>query len=389
MSDRLPPAIAIFFSETIRRRVMPRIGARVSSVRYDPSSTIQSAFVEELSQAMSKAAERLRPDVAPALSVVLIADPMLPAPGAGILNLISKACPLHVEFVPQWIGIDRQQQGWPREGVTFLLSTVWRGGLIQGGALDRAYQSLILSVLATETSRVAPDEFDCFARLRFHSPGKVYKVAVDPIDLPDFDRDADQALRNSILASYFPEIDARAREAALKPAPNEPMLCAAIAQSATVAQAAAVLGSWSSYDLQAALTHWAVEAAGVDLSQAHTALAQPLFTAGGFPLLHELKPFPRSQQLFRNQASILRLQMIQQKRAELDRDYYELLPNDLNASQRLAVTAELAKANGTVARVTITRHFPSDLINDTREEILDLRGLSTVLYSMEMRPHNG
>ncbi|HEY3738221.1 MAG TPA: hypothetical protein VGL53_00180 [Bryobacteraceae bacterium] len=60
------------------------------------------------------------------------------------------------------------------------------------------------------------------------------------------------------------------------------------------------------------------------------------------------------------------------------------MPNDLNAVQRLAIASELAKANGSAARLTVTRHFPSELVNDTREEILNLRGLSTVLYAMEL-----
>jgi len=384
MSERLPPAIAIFFSETIRRRVMPRLGTRVSSLRYDPSSTIKTAFIEELSQAMAKAAERLRPDIAPALSIVLITDPTLPAPGSEVLDLIRRACPPNIAFAPQWVGLHRPTELWTRDGVVFLLSTNWRGGLIQGGSLDRAYQSLILSVLATETSRVEPGQFDCFARLRFHSTGKVYKVAIDPIDLPDFDREAEHALRLSVLASYFPEIDARAREAASRSGPQDAMLCAALAQSATVAQAASALGEWTHLDLQAALTHWAMEAGTQDLSTAEAQLARPLFAAGGFPLIHELKPAPRSQQMFRGQTAIIRTGLAEQKRAELDREYYELLPNDLNANQRLAITSDLAKANGSAARLTVTRHFPLDLIKDTREEILDLRGLSTVLYALEM-----
>ena len=418
MSERLPPAIAIFFSETIRRRVMPRLGARVSAIRYEPSSTIKSAFVEELNQAMSKAAERLRPDVAPALSIVLVTDPALPAPGAEIIGLIRKACPPNVAFVPQWVGINSPGESWPRDGVAFLLSTVWRGGLIQGGSLDRSYQSLILSLLATETSRVAPAEFDCFARLRFHSSGKTYKVAIDPIDLPDFDRDAQASLRLSAVANYFPEIGACAREAALRSAPVDPgallhatgsrpalepklaeaLLCAAISQCVSIAQAAAMLGDWVASasepvsellnDLQVSLTHWAAEASGLDFSKADPQVARPLFAAKAFPLLHELKmrlTTTRSQQAFDKQAAALSAEFARQKRAELDRDYYELLPNDLNANQRLAIAAELSKTNGAAKRLTVTRHFPSDLVKDTREEILDLCGLSTVLYAMEMR----
>jgi hypothetical protein len=61
-----------------------------------------------------------------------------------------------------------------------------------------------------------------------------------------------------------------------------------------------------------------------------------------------------------------------------------LLPNDLNATQRLAITSELANSNGGATRVTITRHFPFPLVVDSREEILALRDLCTVLYSLEM-----
>lgn len=428
MSDRLPPAIAVFFSETIRRRVMPRLpsdaAACVTSIRYDPASTIRSAFVEELNQAMAKAAQRLRPEVAPALGIVLITDPAHPAPGSEIVDLIRKACPPNLTFIPQWIGIFDAHHfaEWTRiasSGVAFLLSTLWRGGIIQGGSLDRAYQSLILSVLATETSRVAPGEFDCFARLRFHSPGKVYKVAIDPVELPDFDREADQSLRAAALSSYFPQIDARARDAAsrvapaepqallrssgsrlaIEPATAEPLLCAAISQSVSIEQAAAMLGDWAAKasesvagllrDLQVGLLQWAAEVSVVDLSKTDARLAHQLFALNGFPLLHELKPrltSHRSLLSFRNQAAILRSQLAVTKRAELDRAYYELLPNDLNAVQRLAIAADLAKANGSAARLTVTRHFPSELITDTREEILDLRGLSTVLYAMELHP---
>ena len=397
---------------------MPRLGARVASLRYDPSSTIKGAFVEELNQAMSKAAERLRPEVAPALSIVLVTDPALPPPGIEVLDLIRKACPPDIVFVPQWVGVYRAEQSWVREGVVFLLSTTWRGGLIQGGSLERAYQSLILSLLATETSRVAPSEFDCFARLRFHSTGKIYRVAIDPVDLPDFDREAERSLRLSAVSSYFPEIDPRAHAAALRAAPVEPgplldtpgsrafiepaivepLLCTAISRSASIAQAIAMLGEWATFatvsvseilkDLQVALTHWAVDAGALDHAKADQQLAQALFAASGFPLLHELKmrvTSARCQQTFRKQVALLRAQLVNQKRADLDRDYFELLANDLNASQRLAITAGLAKVNGSAARLTVTRHFPFELITDTREEILDLRDLSTVLYAMEMR----
>jgi hypothetical protein len=427
MSDRLPPAIAVFFSETIRRRVMSRLPAAaaacVSSIRYDPSSTIAGAFVDELSQAMTKAAERLRPDVSPALAVVLVTDPMKPAPVAEILGLIRRACPPNVEFAAQWLGVFKQEAipAWTRlasDGVVFLLSTAWRGGLVQGGSLDRAYLSLVLSVLATETSRVAPADFDCFARLRFHSPGKIYKVAIDPVELPDFDQQADQSLRLSALSSYFPQIHSRALGAAVRVAPvelgpvlnslgsrlalepsiAEPLLCAAISRSVSIAQAGAMLGDWASTarepvgsllrDMQTALSQWAIDAGAFDYSKADSQLAEQLFALSGFPLLHELKmrlTAHRSQLSFRNQAAILKSQFAVQKRADLDRDYYELLPNELNALQRLAIAADLARANGSAARLTVTRHFPSDLISDTREEILDLRGLTTVLYAMEMR----
>lgn len=411
MSERLPPAIAIFYSEAVRRRVMPRLGARVSSLRYDPATTIKSAFVEELNQSMAKAAERLRPDIAPALSIVLIADPMLAAPDAAIIGLIRKACPPNIAFVLQWVGVYRPLESWPRDGgVTFLLSTNWRGGLVQGGSLDRAYQSLILSILATETSRVAPADFDCFARLRFHSPGKIFKVAIDPIDLPDFERQAETQLRAAALASYFPEIDARAQAAAarlgplpiinqsgsrqaIEPAIVEPILCAAIAQCITIAQAAALLGDWAATatgaaadilrDLQIELIHWA---STQTTTSALKPLANGLFAAQPFPLLHEIRSSSRTQQTFRNHAGLHKVDLINAKRAELDLQFYELLPNDLNAHQRLAITSELSKTNGSAAHLTTTRHFPVCLIEDTREEILDLPDLSTVLYAMEMRP---
>ena len=418
MSERLPPAIAIFFSETMRRRVMPRLGKQVASLRYDSATTIKAAFVEELSQAMSAAAERLRPDIAPALSIVLIADPARPAAGfVEIADLIRKACPPNVAFVLQWIGVYRPAEFTGCEGVAFLLSTTWRGGLIQGGSLDRAYQSLVLSVLATETSRVG---FDSFTQLRFDSPGKVYKVAVDPIDLPDFKLDAETALRLAAAGNYFPEISRCAREAALRaaasiepgpslnqagsraavePAVAEPLLCAAFARSSGIAQAAAMLGDWAASaseatsailcDLQVALTHWAADTGSLDYSKADPRLAHALFTSQGFPLLHELKmrvTATRSYNEFRRQTAIVRAGLIDQKRAELDRDYYDLMPGDLNSSQRLAIASNLAKANGAAARLTVTRHFPSGLERDMREEILDLQGLSTVLYAMEMWP---
>ena len=410
MSERLPPAIAIFYSETVRRRVMPRLGARVPSVRYDPATSIKSAFVEELNQSMTKAAERLRPNVAPALSIVLITDPMLPPPDAAIIGLIRKACPPSISIVLQWVGVYRPLESWPRDGVTFLLSTTWRGGLIQGGSFDRAYQSLILSILATETSRVAPTDFDCFARLRFHSPGKIYKVAIDPIDLPNFEQQAETQLRAAALASYFPEIDDRAQAAAarlgplpvidpsgsrqaIEPAIVEPLLCAAIAQCITITQAAALLGDWAATatgaaadllrDLQIALIHWA---STQTITPAEKPLANGLFAAQPFPLLHELRPSSRTQQTFRNQTALRRVELINAKRAELDLHFYELLPNDMNAHQRLAVASELSHTNGSAARLTTTRHFPICLIQDTREEILDLPDLSTVLYAMEMRP---
>ncbi|HEY3738222.1 MAG TPA: hypothetical protein VGL53_00185 [Bryobacteraceae bacterium] len=361
MSDRLPPAIAVFFSETIRRRVMPRLpadaAACVTSIRYDPASTIRSAFIEELNQAMAKAAQRLRPEVAPALAIVLITDPAHPAPGGEVIELIRKACPPNLTFVPQWIGVFDAQHltAWTRmagPGVAFLLSTMWRGGVIQGGSLDRAYQSLILSVLATETSRVAPGEFDCFARLRFHSMGKVYKVAIDPAELPDFDREAEQSLRASALASYFPQIDTRAKDAAMRAAPAEPesllrssgsrlaiepataepLLCAAISQCVSIEQAAAMLGDWAARasesvagllrDLQVGLMQWVAEVSVIDLSKADPRLAHQLFAMNGFPLLHELKPrltSHRSLLSFRNQTAILRSQLAVTKRAELDR----------------------------------------------------------------------
>ena len=400
-------------------RLPPSVAARVSSIRYDPSGTFKNAFVEELELYMAKAAERLRPEVAPALSIVLVTDPATPAPGGEVIDLIRKACPKNVEFVPQWVGIHRPNESWNREGVVFLLSAIWRGGLLQGGSLERAYHSLVLSLLATEASRVAPHDFDCFARLRYHSRGKIYRVAIDPIDLPDFDREADRSLRLSAIASYVPEIDARAREAALRIAPAElgpllhragsrasiepslaePLLCGAISRSISIAQASASLGDWAATaaepvadllrDLQVALTQWMVEVSSFNTAAADLQLARPLFANGGFPLLHELKmqlTAHRTQLAFRQQSAILRAGLAKQRRAELDRDYYELLPNDLSAAERLAITSGLAKANGSAARVTITRHFPLDMVTDTREEILDLRDLSTVLYALEMHP---
>ena len=408
MNERLPPAVAIFFSEPIRRKIMPRLGARVAAIRYDPSTTIKGAFVEELAQIMAAAAERLNPGMAPALSIVLITDPTQPAPNGRIIDPIKQACPPNITFVPQWAGIHRPREQWPREGVAFLLSTIWRGGLIQGGSLDRAYCALILSLLATEASRVAPAEFDCFARLRFHAAGKRYQVAVESTDLPDFARLAETSLRHAALAHYFPEISAIAREAALRaPQPQlkatgskttleatlaEPLLCAAVAESVTMAQAAALLGDWTHAasptvaeiltDLQIALIHWSAETAAIKL--ANPQLANALFAQSGFPLMHELKLKRTSSTAFQAQASKLQAQLLTRKRADLDRDYYELLPNDLNANQRLRIAAELA--NSTATRLTVTRHFPAELVTDTREEILDLGDLSTVLYSLELQP---
>ncbi len=408
MSERLPPAVAIFFSEPMRRKIMPRLGARVAAIRYDPATTIKSAFVEELAQIMAAAAGRLRPHIAPALSVVLVADPAQQAPGGQIVDLIKQACPPDITIGAQWIGVHRAGDNWPGEGVAFLLSTIWRGGLIQGGALDRAYTALILSVLATELSRVSPADFDCFARLRFHASGKRYQVAVDSTDLPDFARLAEAALRQASLAHYFPEISVTAREAALRaPQSNlgatgskatleatlaEPLLCAAIAESATIAQAAALLGDWTHNasatvaelltDLQIALIHWAAETANV--KPANPQLANALFSQSDFPLLHELKSSRASSKAFEAQADKLQTHLRTQKRTDLDREYYELLPNDLNADQRLRIANELA--NSAATRLTVTRHFPSELIADTREEILDLRDLSTVLYSLELPP---
>ena len=373
MSERLPPAIAIFCSETVRRRVMPRLGTRVAALRYDPAHTIKTAFLEELNQAMAAAAEHLRPDVSPALAVAIIADPARPALDASLAGLIKSACPPNVNFVPLWVTLQNQS---PRAGTTFVLSTTWRGAPLQGGSLDRAYQSLILSLLATETSRV---DFDCFDRLRFHSPGITYKVATDPIDLPNFEQQAEAQLRQAILSSYFPEIDARARQAAARIPAVEPTLCNAIAQSENLTQAAALLHD----DLQIALIHWM---STQTLTSAQPELAAVLFGAQNFPLLHELKPHPRSQQAFKKEVAKLCAELIKQKRAELDADYYELLPSDLNSSQRLAVASQLSNTNGAATRLTVTRHFPADLIRDTREEILDLRDFSTVLYSMELRP---
>ena len=407
MSERLPPTVAIFLSETIRRRIMPRLGNRVAGLRYDTAHSIKTAFVEELNQAMAKAAERLNPDVAPALSIAIVADPAQPALDPTLVDLIKRACPPNVAFTPQWISLHGPPTT-PQAGVAFLLSTTWRGGLIQGGSLDRAYQALILSVLATENSRVAAVDFDCFTRLRFHSAGKLFKVAIDTIEVPNFDQLAELQLRQATLASYFPEIDSRARNAALRVASTglhnqgsraaieptilEPLLCAAIAQSLHLTQAAALLGDWATgatgatadilRDLQIALIHWT---ASQTVAPSDLRLADTLFKTQGFPLLHEIRPSARSQTAFRNQAARLTTELIKENRAELDTRYYELLPSHCNAAQRLAIAAGLSNTNGSAAKLTVTRHFPLGLIEDTREEILDLRDLATVLYAMELR----
>lgn len=408
MSERLPPTVAIFLSETIRRRIMPRLGDRVACLRYDAAHSIKAAFVEELNQLMAKAAERLNPEVAPALSIAIIADPAQPALDPTLVDLLKRACPPNVAFTPQWISLHGPAIR-PQAGVAFLLSTTWRGGLIQGGSLDRAYQALILSVLATENSRVAAIDFDCFTRLRFHSAGKMFKVGIDTIEVPNFDQQAEMQLRQAALASYVPEIDSRARNAALRvataelhrqgsraaiePSILEPLLCAAIAQSVNLTQAAALLGDWATAatgatadilrDLQIALIHWT---ASQTVAPSDICLADTLFKTQAFPLLHEMNPSARSQAAFRNQAALLTAKLMRDNRAELDTRYYELLPSHLNAAQRLAIAARLSNTNSSAAKLTVTRHFPVGLIEDSREEILDLRNLATVLYAMELRP---
>jgi hypothetical protein len=428
MTERVPPAVVVFVGSTwvtqrpkLLARLPQSITGRVPFIRYDPDSDFEAAFVDEVRQKIAQAANHLLPELAPALPVLLVVDPLTDQVPVNLPNLLCRACPAQLSLSLQWIGVD-QPEAFPTwefasrtASATFLLSTTSRHGLLQGAALEGAFQALLLTFIATEVSRFSAPGWNSFTSLRFGQSGRFFITSIDHVSVPDFHAEALAVVEAAVANNYLPEITEVARFSAAARAPKnpemllsppgtravfeanlaEPLLCAAIARSLSLDQALAHLSGWAAManaeaaavleDLQVGLRQWMVKLQSHPLPTIAPSLAAPLFENTGFPAMHSLhmpltaRPTISWKELIENTRSAL----VTETRSLLDARHYEYLPHDLSHVERALRVSRSSGMSAGGTLVYVTQHRPEEVVGDMRHEILHVRDMSTVLYFME------
>ncbi|HEX4771757.1 MAG TPA: hypothetical protein VH351_13040 [Bryobacteraceae bacterium] len=419
----IPPIAAIFIGSTwvtIRPRVwsaLPEnVRARIRCIRYEPDSHFESAFIEELQQALGELAQLLEAGDA-GISVLVVTELHKPIAESRLAPLLSRATPAHVSCPPVWLGSQVPSGQWPATpGSTVLLSTTWRGGRVQGGALEDAYRTLVLCFLATARSRFREANFDTFSDIRFAPSARRLLCSVESAVIGDFRWQAEKCLESSIAGHYFPLISNLAAQKAREHAPSdptgllqleasdtvlelqiaEPLLCAAISDADGVEAVCERLGYWrrrASEPVKNLLAEWILtfrrwqdETETQVSDRASAELARPLFESCPFPALYRFTARLTSKKgRAARECCIQRIarEIAAAKRAQLDTEHYDFLPSDWGPTQRAGFLAAAFESDD-VKSAFVTRHFPEEMLRDLRDEVLLAPGRSAALYWLQI-----
>lgn len=300
---------------------------------------------------------------------------------------------------------------------SFLLPKCWRGTCLQGPARRTAGEALLLTFVATQASRVPTSTFECFDRTRFDSHDGVLLAAIDRYSLPDFDRESGRLLTQAVASNYVPELSPQARVSAVSRGVNQPelilrsnkpkrlleiedsekILCSALADSSTVDQAAAVLGSWAVVatgdaisflrDLEVALLRWKTELEAIAVDPWNGSAAKPILDSQCLPPISRLglrAKFASSEASWKRSKQVFSEELLSHERNEIDRDYYSVISHLLSPRERLARVEQLARITEQASECRVTRHFPERLCRDEREEILATPNVATTLYLIRL-----
>ena len=421
-ATNLPPVAAIFIGSTwftVRPRVLstlPRgVQQRIRCIRYQPHDHFENAFSEELQQALGELSQLLEPgDVG--ISVLCVAELQKPIAEFELAQLIQRAMPPSVSHSVLWLGQHVPSgESIPLSINAILLSSVWRGGRLEGGALEEAYRILVLCFLTTTRSRFRESNFETFSGVRFPPSTRHLLCSVETTLIDDFKQKANEQLHSSVNAHYFPLISdlaaRRAREHAaadprrllqlraiqtvLELQIAEPLLCAAVAEAGSLDESRDRLVGWqqqSSEPVRDLLAEWGVtfqrwqnEAALQTSVRADVDVARKLFDSYPFPPLSRFVGKIASQKAraaWECAVQQIARELATRKRAQLDAEHYNFLPSDSGPTQRARsiMTAFVASA---AKNAFVTRHFTVELLRDLRDEISRVPDRSITLYWLQ------